>query len=100
MSGPLDIGSTMQSIVEYDKINNARGYRGWDANWRTSLQVGAFTGIQTFTSTVAATRGAAFAGRMGPQAAAFGGLFGGVAGNVGGTMAGEWLVDAIRQAGG
>ncbi len=87
-------------MIEYDKVNNARGYRGWEANWRTGLELTAFTGIQTLASTAGATRGAAFAGRMGPQAAAYGGLFGGIAGSVAGTIAGEWLVDAIRQAGG
>ena len=51
-------------MIEYDKVSNARGYRGWEANWRTGLELTAFTGIQTLASTAGAIRGAGWDHRL------------------------------------
>lgn len=97
LSLALSVTGLMSDISEYNEQNNARGYHGWDANWRTASNVAISFGATYVGMATDMWSGARVPGT--PHMKAAGAMFGGFLGSVAGYELGEKAIAFTRSLG-
>jgi RHS repeat-associated protein len=93
----LGVTGVISDIAGYNDENNARGYRGWDANWRTGSNV-----VISFAATLSFTAFGVWSGGNvpgTPHMKVVGALYGGFLGSVAGYEVGEQAIARTRTWG-